>query len=229
MSGDEPVRIGDVVRSIRPEFDERGAVIRAAEMRDGAAIEDEAFAEQRRQGLDEARQALWLRRIPRRFHDATTGDFTPAVRVELDQWARAPQGRNLVLLGPVGVGKSRAAVAAARAAHFRGLDVAFWPTAELLDAMRPSAPAPVDVADVGDLDRLILDDVGVERSTDWAAERLDAVVNRRWMDDLPTIATTNLGPEQLAERVGERTYSRLVGGAVVIRLTGDDRRRRRPT
>jgi DNA replication protein DnaC len=72
---------------------------------------------------------------------------------------------------------------------------------------------------------LLIDDLGTERANEWTGERLYAVVNRRWLADLPTIATSNLEPEQLEEALGERTYSRLVGGALVLRIAGQDRRR----
>jgi len=221
---DGAARIGELIPLVHDQLDRAG---RVAEMRDGAAFESDIFAEQRQTGLTEVRASLWRRRIPTKFHPSTTVDFAGSVREQLDEWAAAPRGRNLLLLGPVGVGKTRAAIAACRPAHDRGLDVAFWPTVDLLDAMRPSAAEQLEIADVADLDRLILDDVGVERSSDWTCERLDAVINRRWMDDLPTVATTNLEPAQLEERLGERTYSRLVDGAVGIRLTGGDRRRAR--
>lgn len=223
---DQLARIGDLLPDVE---EDRTRSARVLSILDGNEIEDDSFEAARRRSLDEARLLLWQRRIPRKFHDAATADFGPAVRRDLDEWARHPGGRNLVFLGPVGVGKSRAAIAACRPAHDSGLDVAFWPTADLLDAMRPSDGRTLDVASVADLDRLILDDVGVERPTDWTAERLDAVINRRWMDDLPTVATTNLEPEDLERRLGERTFSRLVGGAIVIRLSGTDRRRSRTT
>ena len=66
------------------------------------------------------------------------------------------------------------------------------------------------------------------KRTEWTAERLYALINRRWLEVRPTVCTTNLDPDQLREAVGERVFSRLVGnGAVVLRLTGHDRRRKR--
>jgi hypothetical protein len=41
------------------------------------------------------------------------------------------------------------------------------------------------------------------------------------------VATTDLDPEQLEGVLGGRTYSRLVHDAVVLKLSGPDRRRRR--
>lgn len=134
---------------------------------------------------------------------------------------------NLVLLGAVGVGKTHAALAAARADHERGLEVVFLPVVELLDLLRPGGPEHA-LDDVMHCDRLVVDDLGHERSTDWTWERLGAVVNRRWLEERPIIATSNLDPPELSAAVGERTYSRLVGdGAVVIHVAGDDRRRKR--
>jgi DNA replication protein DnaC len=219
---DRLARIGDLLPDVEEQRAETTA--RILSIRDGAEIEDDEFADARRRSLEEAREALWQRRMPRRFHAAAVVDFDGPARRDLSAWVNGPRGRNLVLFGPVGVGKSRAAVAACRPSHDRGLDVAFWPTADLLDAMRPGDET-VRVDDVADLDRLILDDVGIERPSDWTVERLDSVINRRWMDELPTVVTTNLAPSDLETRIGARAFSRLLDGAVVIRFTGSDRRR----
>ena len=173
--------------------------------------------------LEAARMATWGRAIPNRFQWAQLDDFPD--EPELAAWATDPGGRNLLLLGPVGVGKSHAAVAAARPAHFdRGEDVRFLPVVELLDLLRPGGPEHA-LYDLADLDLLILDDLGTERPTEWTAERLYALVNRRWLEERPTIATSNLGPDEFRAAVGARVFSRLVGdGAVTRRLTGRDRR-----
>lgn len=134
---------------------------------------------------------------------------------------------------------SRAAVAACRRSHFHDdQTVDFWPVVELLDHLRPGGP-PDALDRVMGVDVLILDDLGAERPTDWTFERLYALVNRRWLEELPTVATTNLpgsrrtaptghdGPT-LDEVLGDRMFSRLVGGAVVVRLSGPDRRRTGP-
>ena len=75
---------------------------------------------------------------------------------------------------------------------------------------------------------LIIDDLGAERGNEWTGERLYLIVNRRWLDGLPTIVTTNLtlgATGELLAQIGERTYSRLAHGAVAIKMTGKDLRR----
>ncbi len=191
--------------------------------------------------LNMRRTGRWTEAIPSRFVSSHMSDLTdqvPAPKApDLNAWCVNPHGRNLMLAGPVGVGKTHAAVAACRCAFFdRGQDVAFWPVVELLDLLRPGGPAEA-MHEAMDVDLLILDDLGGERPTDWTAERLYAIVNRRWLEERPTVGTTNLplshkvAPEgytgqTLEEAVGGRTFSRLVGnGAIVLRLGGPDRRR----
>lgn len=176
--------------------------------------------------LADQRTATWQRAIPNRFQWATLADFTGPEADRLADWAARPAGRNLLLLGAVGVGKSHAAVAAVRPAHFdRGADVRFLPVVELLDLLRPGGPEGA-LYDLADTDVLVVDDLGTERSTDWTDERLYAVINRRWLEERPTAATSNLEPKALRDALGARTYSRLVGnGAVVVTLDGPDRRR----
>ncbi len=187
---------------------------------------------------------LWREAIPSRFLHADLADLTdqpPKLQAELAEWAADPRGRNLLLWGPVGAGKTHAAVGACRPAHFeRSQDVLFQPVVELLDALRDEMNVPGQGfagAEARDVDVLLLDDLGGEKPSDWTAERLYAVVNRRWLEQRPVVGTTNLpltdrsAPEGytgpvLEDVLGARTFSRLVGnGALVRRLSGPDRRR----
>lgn len=178
------------------------------------------------------REAQWRRAIPARFHAATLeqvrqvhGD-DPAE--SLTMWVECTGARpNVLLFGPVGVGKSHAAVAALRGVYDREHTVAYWPVTTLLEATSPGGADPAGaLASATQADVLVLDDLGVERDTEWVQERVYEVVNQRWLEEVPTIVTTNLpDAAALCEAVGERVYSRLQDGAVGIRLTGGDRRR----
>lgn len=205
------------------------AAQRAAGPPPGDDLEGDDLEQIRAQGVEQMRRQRWLTMIPSRFQWASLDDLADDVAGLLGEWSAKPAGRNLVLTGPVGTGKTHAAVAACRPPFARGMEVAFLPIVEALDQLRPGGD-PHALEDLTGCDLLLLDDLGSERPTDWTAERLFAVVNRRWLEERPTIATTNLETGQggtLMQAVGERTYSRLVGNdAVVVRLTGADRRRK---
>jgi len=178
----------------------------------------EVYVEAQRATLAE-RDAGWERVVPARFVGARADDLDDE---SLLGWLTTPT-RNLVLLGPVGAGKTHAAAALARVVYDAGRVVAFWPVVALMDALRPDGPARA--AELVAVDLLVLDDLAVEKPSEWTTERLDLIVNGRWLDGRPTIVTSNLTPENLARALGERVWSRLVGDALVYRVPGKDRRR----
>lgn len=191
---------------------------------------DPAELERERQTeLARMRAMRWSMVCPQRFHSADLADFQGQLHDDLVAWAQLSPRPNLVLLGPVGVGKTHAAFAAVKADWLdRGLGVLFHPVVELLDSLRPGGPEHA-WDELVSIERLLVDDLGTEKATDWTAERFGAMVNRRWLEERPVIATSNLEPGpggELETALGERTYSRLVGSdAVVLRMTGKDRRR----
>ena len=48
---------------------------------------------------------------------------------------------------------------------------------------------------------LVLDDLGMERDTDWTSRWIEVVLTERYHRLLPTVVTTNLEREKLIERV----------------------------
>lgn len=90
-------------------------------------------------------------------------------------------------------------------------------TARVLDRYR-SAPL------------LVVDDLGTERSTDWANEQFFGIINHRYGAELPTWFTTNLEPvstqgSELAKHVGDRLFWRIYERARVVKLDGPNLRK----
>jgi len=110
-------------------------------------------------------------------------------------------------------------------------DVKYWQVAELLDKMRSEFDNPpkdnYGFPLLGALEKakktglLILDDLGAESGTPWAKEKLDELINYRYIEQKPTVFTTNLSGEQLPPRLA----SRLKEGVVVV-IMGEDYRER---
>ena len=75
---------------------------------------------------------------------------------------------------------------------------------------------------------LILDDLGIERSTEYALEQVYAVIDERYKSGLPVIITTNLkiaeirNPQDVAYA---RIYSRILEMCTPVRISGEDRRK----
>lgn len=75
-----------------------------------------------------------------------------------------------------------------------------------------------------DTSLLVLDDLGVEKTTDWALQSLYVIINKRYTEELQTIITSNLSLTELSSKVGDRIASRIAGMCKILKLTGRDRR-----
>lgn len=184
--------------------------------------------------LRKARQAAeWARVVPPVYGDPTlhklrTGDRRhPAVDAtivdRLEAWAENPTG-NLVIVGPVGTGKTFAAWATLRRVFGHDTDVYGVGAVDMFDMLRPGGDDDLSnrLRDVG---VLFIDDLGAHRESEWVDERLYALINHRWEQQRPVVLTANV-PDVggLKDLIGERAYSRLTGGATVVAMYGADRR-----
>lgn len=171
------------------------------------------------------REAAWSALIPPRFAGARLDQLDPLTAEAVTRWVDAPEPVNLVLSGPAGTGKTHAGVAALRVAWERRATVAYANVADLLAAMRPSGEHDAFAKAVG-VGVLLLDDLGALRDTDWTDETLYRLLDHRWREFRPVVATTNLTLETLAVTVGDRLYERLcLSDAVLFALKGGSRRR----
>jgi DNA replication protein DnaC len=75
-------------------------------------------------------------------------------------------------------------------------------------------------------DLLILDDLGAEKPTEWALEKIYQLVNLRYESLRPMIATTNLDLNSLERLLGERTFGRLIEMCLPVEVSGEDYRRK---
>lgn len=75
---------------------------------------------------------------------------------------------------------------------------------------------------------LVLDDLGRERISEWTGELVYAIVNDRYEAGLPTIATSNLAPEELVAAGYWPAISRLAEDGRLVSIAAPDQRLRRP-
>ncbi|HXM33859.1 MAG TPA: ATP-binding protein [Pyrinomonadaceae bacterium] len=164
---------------------------------------------------DSRRKFLEAARIPRRYANCTIENFKSEINKSQSNalyYAKAlvrdyPYlDRGLLLMGPVGVGKTHLAVAILRGLIGKGVPCLFYESGALLkriqDSYNPvsktsemSVLAPVFEAEV-----LVLDELGATVPTDWVRDTLYQIINTRYNQKKLTIFTTNFLDERM---VGE--------------------------
>jgi len=184
--------------------------------------------------------------VPLRFLGANKADVSPSY------WKQVyPVGEGLFLHGGAGTGKTHLAVAiiretvvTPRATLMFDVSTHAWlvkkqkspwfvSVPDLLMKIRStfrqdSVESEEQVIDLLSAPKmLVLDDLGAEKTTDWSLQTLYTIIDRRYREVCPTIVTSNLDPQALSDKIGDRITSRLVGMCKVIALKGSDRRLKR--
>ena len=137
--------------------------------------------------------------------DATQRVSLRGAFLKAREWAEHPEGW-LVLLGVTGCGKTHLAAAIAGQRLAAGDRVAFVNVPDFLDALRPGREedAVELLRRVREVPVLILDDLGAQKSTPWAEEKLYQLLNHRHLARLHTVVTTNQGLGEMEPRIASR-------------------------
>ncbi len=147
-------------------------------------------------------------------------------------------GLGLLLIGPVGNGKTHLVMGLAKYAVEHDLIIGVTNAAQFLNDLRGSYAAvrAGQRTDAGrivqrltDVDLLVIDDLRVTDWTPWCRTQFFTLIHRCWESEVPLLITSNHALNDLADRVGqigldEATLSRLTGSTVRITLSGPDYR-----
>jgi DNA replication protein DnaC len=147
--------------------------------------------------------------------------------------------RGLLIVGPVGVGKTHLAVAVlAELVDTMSVRGVFCDFTDLLARIQATFSRGSDesedeiLATYREAELLVLDELGARRPTDWARDVLYGLLNTRYNRKRITLLTTNYGDtpekpggETLELRVGTAVRSRLAEMCQMVPLTGPDYRR----
>ena len=138
-------------------------------------------------------------------------------------------GKGLLLYGTVGTGKTYFAAAIANALIDEGYSVLMTDFARLTNTIQGMFDGKQEYID--NLNRytlLIIDDLGIERKTEFMQEMVYNVINSRYKSGLPFIITTNLTADEIKkpQDVGySRIYDRILERCFPVEVTGTSRRR----
>lgn len=131
----------------------------------------------------------------------------------------------LVLIGRPGAGKTHIAVSCLRACIEQGMAGFYLNVSRYLDVLRTSYEKTSQQT-FGEIFQpalswpvLVIDDLGAERQTEWAREKVYEIVDARYSVGARTIACSNFAPETWDERVLSRLCDRARSAVVLLRTT----------
>lgn len=186
-------------------------------------------------------------RIPPKFAKAELSNYVPDTDSQRDALRQAQKfveafpaaQKGIVFYGPPGVGKTHLAIGLLKTViRDKGGRGFFFQTTELLRLVRETYNRSVDETEmevlrpVLDADVLVLDDLGVEKTSEWVQETLGLVINTRYNARRATIVTSNLADvvdqkhqdfiNSFMLQLGARSRSRLLEMCEWVPVQGTD-------
>jgi DNA replication protein DnaC len=171
----------------------------------------------------QASQRLYRFSNLERLKHMTFEAFSPRGRVALSPIAQKSleqaynlahsfaQTRNgwLLLEGSFGCGKTHLAAAIANFSAAHGIPTMFLTAPDLLDWLRASFEGNDErfsdrFEEIRQVPLLVLDDFGTQNATPWAQEKLFQLLDYRYVNQTPTVITTNLRLEEIEGRIRSR-------------------------
>lgn len=164
--------------------------------------------------------------IPQRFRDRTLETYS----AETEKQARilafcrsyagefaevAKTGRNILMLGLPGTGKTHLSIGIALEIMRDGRTSVFTTASRLLRSIKDTYSKQSAITESQAIavftkcDLLIVDEVGVQRGSEYEKDMLFDVINERYENLRPTIILSNLTTEEIRVYLGDRVYDRL--------------------
>lgn len=142
-------------------------------------------------------------------------------------------GKNLLLYGPSGLGKTFLSSAIATELLKKGKDVLYissnslFPMLENMHFGRRDEQSAYISEKALDADLLILDDLGAEFITQFTASELFRIMNQRLLTGKKMVFSTNLTLPEIVNSYSERIVSRIIGEFENLRFFGEDIRKKK--
>jgi hypothetical protein len=138
------------------------------------------------------------------------------------------EGRGLFICGSPGIGKSRMLSGLAKLFIVDDRDIMFCNMTFLLNKLKQSYgndSAKEDIAEKSiAAEILLLDDLGIDKATEWMIATLYFIINQRYEEMKTTIISSNFNLQELEGKVGERITSRIFEMCQSVTLNGKNKR-----
>lgn len=139
--------------------------------------------------------------------------------------------KGLIFHGPYGTGKTYVAASIANALLDKGIPVLMTNFTRIINTISGMYSGKQEYLDsLNQFDLLILDDLGVERSSEYMQENVFNIIDSRYRAGLPLIITTNLTLAEISTAKSKneiRIYDRVIEMCHPIEVKGTSRRRKK--
>ena len=138
-------------------------------------------------------------------------------------------GRGLILMGPVGTGKTSLAISILRKAIEQGYNGYLISMTSLFDTLLTLSKGPSEhylkfENRIRNSPLLVLDDFGAEYTSEWVQQKVASIIADRVERSKSTVITSNLSVEQIKSAYDSRVYDRLKGTSFLISFKGKSQR-----
>lgn len=138
-------------------------------------------------------------------------------------------GQGLLLYGNIGTGKTFLSACVANQLIDEGFRVHMTTLPRIIAKIQKETFEKSDtIADLTECDLLIIDDLGVERQTEYMQEQVFEIIDARYRAKKPMLVSTNLSAKEMNSPAGimaERIYDRILERCYPVCFEGENRRR----
>ena len=138
---------------------------------------------------------------------------------------------NMVFLGSAGLGKTHLSLAIVNEVLSKGFEAVYSPAGTLFDKLEKEhysySGKDEYLQTILNADLLVIDDLGTEFLSQFIQSGFYNIINTRILKGKSTILSTNLTPNQIADRYSPRVFSRLLGHYEFKRFLGSDIRQKK--
>lgn len=201
--------------------------------------EEEKRQKELRENMERVKVLRKCSLMDAKFQNATFDNFqvTKANQKNLKYCKRYATGfdemlkkcQGLLFWGGVGTGKSYAAACIANYLLERKTSVVMTSFVKILELIQKGRDEETKIiGTLSDAKLVIFDDLGAERDTSYALEKVYNIVDSRYRSGLPMILTTNLNLQEMQEETDiqyARIYDRIFEVCYPMQFTGDSFRR----
>lgn len=162
--------------------------------------------------------------------DGARPEMTRAMRSYVENFGEFRKtGKGLLLYGSVGTGKSFFAACVVNALIEKGYPCLMTNFSRLVNTINADfGQRQMHLDALAQFSLIAIDDLGVERDTDYMNENVTTIIDSLYRAGTPLIVTSNFTPKQLTADVDirrKRVYDRLLERCFPIEVNGDSRRK----